>query len=108
MKVLLDECIPRKFKNHLPGHECQTVPKADFAGKKNGELLSLAEAQGFEVFLTVDGGIPYEQNLEGRRIAIVILLAKSNRLLDLIPCAEDCLRRMRSIQPGQVVRVGSG
>ena len=51
MKVLLDECIPRKFKNCLPGHECQTVPIAGFAGKKNGELLRLAEAEGFDVFL---------------------------------------------------------
>jgi hypothetical protein len=47
MKVLLDECIPRKFKNALPEHECQTVPEAGFAGQKNGVLLSLAEAAGF-------------------------------------------------------------
>jgi len=44
MKLLLDECVPRKFKNHLPGHECQTVPEAGLGGKKNGELLSLAES----------------------------------------------------------------
>jgi hypothetical protein len=43
MKVLLDECLPRKFKNHLTEHECSTVPEAGWAGKKNGELLSLAE-----------------------------------------------------------------
>ena len=108
MKVLLDKCIPRKFKNCLPGHECQTVPIAGFAGRKNGELLRLAEAQGFEVFLTVDSGIPYEQNLEGRRIGIVILHGKSNRLADLVPCVEDCLLKLRSIQPGQVLHVGSG
>lgn len=52
MRLLLDECVPRKFKNHLVGHECQTVPEAGMAGKKNGELLILAEAAGFEVFLT--------------------------------------------------------
>ena len=50
MKVLIDECIPRKIKRSLPGHECQTVPEAGLAGKTNGELLSLAERQGFEVF----------------------------------------------------------
>src|SRR5277367_938988 len=69
MKVLLDECVPRRFKRSLVGHDCQTVPEAGFAGKKNGELRSLAEASGFEVFLTVDHGIPYQQNLGGRRIA---------------------------------------
>jgi hypothetical protein len=51
MKVLLDECLPRKLKNHLLGHDCSTVPEAGWAGKKNGELLSLAEKSGIEVFL---------------------------------------------------------
>jgi hypothetical protein len=53
MKVLLDECVPRKFKNSLPGHDCHTVPEAGFAGKKNGELLLLAEQAGFQVFLSI-------------------------------------------------------
>jgi hypothetical protein len=56
MKLLLDECVPRKLKNHLPGVECQTVPEAGLAGKKNGELLSRAEQAGFQVFLTVEPG----------------------------------------------------
>jgi len=56
MKVLLDECLPRKPKHHLPGHECQTVPEAGWAGKKNGELLLLTEKSGFEIFLTLDRG----------------------------------------------------
>jgi len=50
----LDECVPRKLKNSFPGHECQTVPEAGFAGKKNGELLYLADRAGFEVFVTVE------------------------------------------------------
>jgi len=50
MKLLLDECLPRKLKHHLPGHVCHTVPEAGWAGKKNGELLRLAEKSGFESF----------------------------------------------------------
>jgi hypothetical protein len=57
MRLLLDECVPRKLKNHLPGIECRTVPEAGLAGKKNGELLSLAEVAGFHALLTVDQGI---------------------------------------------------
>jgi len=68
VRVLLDECVPRKFKEHFPGHECVTVPELGLAGKKNGELLSLAEEAGFQVFITLDQGIEYEQNLMGRRI----------------------------------------
>ena len=67
MKLLLDECVPRKLKNHLPAIDCQTVPEASLAGKKNGELLRLAELAGFEVLLTVDQGIEYQQNLQRAR-----------------------------------------
>jgi len=106
MKVLLDECIPRKLKNSLQGHDCQTVPEAGLAGQKNGALLSLAESDGFEVFLTMDKGLEYQQNLAGRAIAIIILRAQSNRLTDLLPHLPACITMMRSIRPGQVIRVG--
>jgi predicted nuclease of predicted toxin-antitoxin system len=106
MRILLDECIPRKFKNALPDHECQTVPEAGLAGQKNGLLLSLAEAAGFDLFLTMDKGLQYQQNLSGRSIAILIIRAKSNRLEDLLPHLEACRSIMSSIQPGQVIWVG--
>ena len=84
MKILLDECIPRKLKYSLPDHECRTVPETGLAGKKNGSLLDLAESGGCEIFVTMDKGLQYEQNLAGRNIAILILRAKSNRLVDLL------------------------
>jgi hypothetical protein len=106
MKVLLDECIPRRFKYVLPDHECQTVPEAGLAGRKNGLLLLLAESSGFEVFITMDKGLPYQQNLAGHRIAILIVRAKSNRLEDLLPHLDGCRSAMKSIQPGDVTLVG--
>ena len=106
MKVLLDECVPRKLKNSLMDHDCQTVPDAGFAGKKNGDLLSLAEHSGFEVLLTMDKGVQYEQNLSGRRIAIIIFRTRSNRLMDLTPHVPACLIQLRGIKPGQIARVG--
>jgi predicted nuclease of predicted toxin-antitoxin system len=106
MKVLLDECIPRRLKDSFPNHECQTVPEAGLAGKKNGQLLSLAESAAFELFLTMDKGVRYQQNLVGRNLAILIIRAKSNRLADLLPHIEACLSVMLVIQPGQVERVG--
>jgi hypothetical protein len=98
--------MPRKLKNSLPGHECATVPEAGLAGKKNGQLLSLAESKGFDVFLTLDNGIEYQQNLTERKISIIIVRAKSNRLRDIQPFAPECLAQMRNIAPGQLVRVG--
>ena len=63
----------RANKYELSDHDCQTVPEVGMAGKKNGELLSLAEAAGFAVFLTMDRGLQYEQNLTGRNIAILVI-----------------------------------
>ena len=107
MKVLLDECVPRKLKNSLSGHECQTVPEAGFAGKRNGELLYLADQDGFEVFVTVDRGIEYEQNLARHKIAVIMLRTKSSRLVDLIPHVPEILRLLKSIKSGELIRVGS-
>ncbi len=105
MKLLLDECLPRKLKNHLPGHECHTVPEAGWAGKKNGELLLLAEKSGFEVFLTLDRGMEYEQNLKGRHIAIVLVTTKSSQLADLSPRMPAVLEVLRSVRAGQLAHV---
>jgi len=106
MKVLLDECVPRKFKRSLSGHKCVTVPEAGLAGQKNGALLSSAEQLGFDVFLTVDKGLEFGQNPAGRRIVIVIVRTKSNRLADLLPHAGQCVARISSARPGEVIRVG--
>jgi hypothetical protein len=106
MRVLLDECIPRKLKYAFTDYDCLTVPEAGLAGQKNGRLLSLAENAGFDLFFTMDKGLQYQQNLAGRSIAVLILRAKSNRLADLLPHVEACLSIMASIQPGQVIRVG--
>jgi predicted nuclease of predicted toxin-antitoxin system len=105
MRVLLDECIPRKFKFSLAPLECQTVPEAGFAGKKNGELLGLAEGN-FDVFVTLDKGVEFQQNLADKKIAIVIIRARSNRLAHVQHHAESCLSAIQSIQPGQLIRVG--
>jgi len=106
MKVLIDENLPRKLASHLTGHQCRTVAECGWAGKKNGELLSLAEPQ-FDVLLTLDKNIPYQQDLKLGRIAILIVRAPSNRIQDLLPVIPDCLVALQSIEPGQVVRVGN-
>jgi hypothetical protein len=105
MKLLLDECIPRKLKNHLPGHDCHTVPEAGFAGEKNGRLLVLAEEAGFQVFLSIDQGIEFEQNLGTRNISVILIRARSSRLADLLPHAPDILKAIGSIRPGQLLHV---
>ena len=108
MKVLLDECVPRKLKYSLPDHECRTVPESGLVGKKNGALLGLAESAGFEIFVTMDKGLEYEQNLAGRSIAIMILRAKSNRLADLLPLVPELPRAMKLARKGEIHRIRGG
>ena len=107
MNLLLDECVPRPLKRSLTvvGHTCSTVPDAGLAGKTNGELLQLAQSS-FQVFITLDKGLPYQQNLAGLKIAVLIIRAMSNRLSDILPHIPACLAARRSIKPGEVVRVG--
>ena len=85
MKLLLDECVPRRFKFSLSDgqHECVTVPEAGFAGRKNGELLGLAEGN-FDVFITLDQGFRHQQNLAGRKIAILVVRTKSKSVQNRI------------------------
>ncbi len=106
MRVLLDECVPRKLRPELPGHEVKTVAEMGWSGMKNGALLRL-EAAEVDVFLTVDQGIPYQQDLPGLDVALVIVRAPSNDINDLRPRMPEVLRALETIQPGQVVHVGA-
>lgn len=84
MRILLDECLPRKLKLLLVGHETITVTQAGWAGIKNGKLLALAQ-EGFDVFITIDQNLAAQQNLENFEIAIVVLQSSSSELEQLVP-----------------------
>jgi hypothetical protein len=105
MRVLLDECVPKRLGRLLVGHVVRTVPQEGWSGKKNGELLALMTAYGFEVLLTVDQGIPHQQNLRVAGVAVVVMMGLSNQLADLAPLVPDVLAALSAIQPGDVVEV---
>lgn len=107
MRILVDECLPVALKGTLTalGHECETVRKAGFGAKKNGELLQIAEGR-WDVLLTSDRNIKYQQNMTGRNISIVILCARSNRMKDLLPLVPAFAQALLSLQPGRVIEVG--
>ena len=110
MRVLLDECLPRRLKADLAGHEVTTVPEAGWAGTKNGELLRLAAAR-FDAFVTIDQGFTVQQNLAaltGSQMGVVTMQAPTNRLEELRPLVPALLEALRSLQPGQVRRVEAG
>jgi predicted nuclease of predicted toxin-antitoxin system len=105
MKVLLDECIDWRLLRDLPGIDATTVKKMGWSETINGALLALAD-QHFDVFVTVDRNLSYQQNLGAFRIAIVVLRAYTNRLSDLRPLAPELLRVLPSLVPGELRIIG--
>jgi len=105
MRILLDECLPRRLKRAFAGHEATTVQEAGWAGKKNGELLALIEDK-YDAFLTLDRAMPDQQRIAGRPFALLILHAPSNRLADLLPLVPEVLAALNSARPGEVRHIG--
>ncbi len=105
MRVLLDECVPKKFGRALPGHAVRTVPQEGWSGKKNGALLALMSAAGFEVLLTVDQSVRHQQNLTAAGVAVVVMVAVTNDVVDLLPLAPGVLAALATIQPGDAIDV---
>ena len=105
MKLLIDECIDERLRLSFPSHDCETARYAGLAGLKNGELLDAAEAAGFDVLITVDQNIPYQQNVSGRQLSVVILCATTNRLRDLLLLVAAVNSALVSIGHGKVVTV---
>jgi predicted nuclease of predicted toxin-antitoxin system len=106
VRILLDECLPKRLKRDLVGHQARTVPEMGWASKKNGELLALAEAD-FEVFLTVDRNLSFQQDVSRLKLAVVVLVAKGNRYQDLQPLVDRLLVVLADLAPRKLVRVGA-
>ncbi|RKZ79400.1 MAG: hypothetical protein DRR16_25765 [Candidatus Parabeggiatoa sp. nov. 3] len=105
MKVLLDECLPKKLKRDFVGYEVNTVPEMGWAGIKNGALLTLAEPQ-FDVFITIDNNLRYQQNLKTIQLVIVVLNATDSKFETLRPLIPSVLSTLETTsQTGQVLEI---
>jgi hypothetical protein len=106
LRVLLDECVDWRLARHIAGHDVKTARQMGWATIKNGELLALA-SQAFDVFVTVDRNLSFQQNLGGMPIAVIVLAARTNRLADLIPRVPDLLAAIASAKPGAATVVAA-
>jgi hypothetical protein len=107
MRLLLDECVPRRLKSELPGHDVHTVAEMGWSAKRNGALLRLMRSEKFEGLLTVDQNIEFQQNLRTSGIAVVVVIVQKNRLKELRPLVPEMIKALSRVQPGQIVRVGA-
>jgi len=107
VRLLLDECVPRPLKRDLPGHDVSTVVELGWSSKRNSELLRLMLAQGFEGFLTVDQNLAFQQNVAASGVAVIVVVARTNRRKELQPLVPAILDALARAKPGQLVRVGA-
>jgi hypothetical protein len=104
MRVLLDECVPRTLRKELLGHEVVTVAEAGWAGVKNGELLQRAAGR-FDLLLTVDRNLEYQQNFVGLALAVIVVHAPSNDVAVLRPLMPAVLAALSETKPGKVTHI---
>ena len=107
MKILFDHCVPIPLRRELPGHDIKTAREMRWEGLKNGKLLGEAQVAGFDVFLTVDQNIRYQQNLQGRAIAVVVMIANGITVEDLRPLLPAVEETLALVQPGQLYEVST-
>ena len=105
MRLLLDESLPRPLVRLLPQHEVRTVAAMGWTGSRNGELLQLAAGE-FDALLTADQNLEHQQNLGAIPIAVVVLVAPTNRIEALRPLIPALLQALQTLAPRQLVRVG--
>ena len=105
MRILFDENVLRKLRIHLIGHSISTVQEMGWSSLKNGELLRVANGK-FDILLTVDKNLRYQNNFTGLDVAVITIVVKYNKLQNLIPLVSDLLKSVDDIRPGMIVALG--
>jgi hypothetical protein len=105
VRVLLDECVDWRLSRDLIGHDVKTARQMGWVSIKNGELLALA-ADHFDIFVTVDRNLAFQQGVPRHSVAVIVLCGPTNRLADLRPLLPNLLAAMKSAKPGRTTFVG--
>ena len=106
MRILLDECAPRRLRTLIAGHDIITVPDAGWAGIRNGDLLENA-AGSFDVFLTVDRNLAFQQNPSALPLPVIVLKSTSTKLKDLAPLVPQLLNLLRTTLDKTIYTIGA-
>ena len=104
MRLLLDECVPTDLQKEFVGHEILTIGEAGFKGLKNGELLQCA-GKDFDVLVTVDKSIEYQHNRSKLPLAVLIILARSNKYESLLPLMPKALKALEAVKSKEIIKV---
>lgn len=106
MKILLDENLPHDLRHFLAGHEVFTVAYMGWKSAENGDLLLAAGDDGFDVMLTLDSGVEYEQNMPALPVGVLVIRCKSSKIDDLCPLVPKILSALSRLRPKTLVHIG--
>lgn len=101
MRVILDECLPRRLAGYLDGHQVTTVVEAGFSGLSNGQLLTAIQEE-FDAFVTIDSNLQHQQAIGNRPIRVIVVRSISNRLDDLVPLVPSMVAALERASEGVV------
>lgn len=107
MRILVDESLPQELASELEIEGTRTVAELGWSGLKNGDLLRRADSAGFNVFLTADQNLPYQQNITGYSLALIVLKVRRNRIQDLRPLIPGIRQGLGILAPGQILRLAN-
>ncbi len=105
MKILLDENLPKKLKQHFPDHQVYTVVEMGWKGKLNGELMQLMTKEGFDLLVTFDKNLKYQQNLSRYKITVFVLSAEDNSYQSLTPLIPTIKYELSRLKHSTVVTI---
>ena len=105
MKIIIDECLPKRVAGFFTEHETWTVPQIGLAGSIDAMLLNELEKRNIDVFVTIDGNIEYQQQFKNRIFGTVVIRSVSNRFSDLIHLKGELIRAADSVAPGSIIHV---
>jgi len=105
MKIIVDECLPKKLCSLFSEQEAYTVPQLGLAGTQDGELLDALETRHIDVFITIDGNIEYQQQFMNRSFGTIVIRAVSNRFEDLKLLQSALTEALKQVTPGTIVRI---
>jgi len=105
MKIIIDECLPKRMAQFFPEDEVWTVPQIGLNGSTDKMLLDELDTRNIEVFITIDGNIQYQQQFKNRVFGTVIIRAVSNRFQDLLHSKDELVEAVKNVTSGNIIHI---
>lgn len=105
MKIVVDECLPKRLIHVFSGHAAWTVPQIGLAGTKDSKLLNELDTRDIDVFITIDGNIEYQQKFSNRTFGTIIIRSVTNRFDGLLHLEKELLEAVKAINPGNIMHI---